>query len=126
MVELAKRREKGKGEVGREGTGGRIEEVVEVDGDAEDVANKFRHHPIYLLSVGQVINSLCPSTPHLTPPYLNSDHLTPPHQFCLGMLAMLAQLTIVFFNDVHLDFYTLNEGMACAATFTATVRVGPC
>ena len=37
------------------------------------------------------------------------------------MTAVLAQLAITFFNDVHLDLYTLNEGLLCGASFAVTV-----
>ena len=42
-------------------------------------------------------------------------------QFGLGVAAVLAQLAITFFNDVHLDLYTLNEGLLCGASFAVTV-----
>ena len=42
-------------------------------------------------------------------------------QFGLGVTALLAQLAITFFNDVHLDLYTLNEGLLCGASFAVTV-----
>ena len=51
--------------------------------------------------------------------FLRASTLTP--QFGLGVTAVLAQLAITFFNDVHLDLYTLNEGLLCGASFAVTV-----
>ena len=35
---------------------------------------------------------------------------------------MVQLAIIIFFNDVHLDLYTLNEGLFCGASITITVR----
>ena len=42
-------------------------------------------------------------------------------QFGLGVTAVLGQLAITFFKDVHIDLYTLNEGLLCGASFAVTV-----
>ena len=115
--------------------------------EREKLANKFRHHPIYRLSLGQVNTNIrnalrkggimwgkFPNGPHIFCPvnwtvqrkqwsnnafFLRASTLTP--QFGLGVTAVLAQLAITFFNDVHLDLYTLNEGLLCGASFAVTV-----
>ena len=96
-------------ENGRGGTDATEEEAK----DKENFADKFRHHPIYRLSLGQV-NTNNTNTNNTT-----NNNMTP--QFGLGVTALLAQLAITFFNDVHLDLYTLNEGLLCGASFAVTV-----
>jgi len=108
MVELATARKKEKNGKGPKGEGvkcahhengreGADAGAGEDSTEREKLANKFRHHPIYRLSLGQ---------------------------FGLGVTAVLAQLAITFFNDVHLDLYTLNEGLLCGASFAVTGLLG--
>ena len=87
------------------------------------MANKFRHHPIYRLSLGQVNTNITYTNNTNTNANITNINTTNimTTQFGLGVTALLAQLAITFFNDVHLDLYTLNEGLLCGASFAVTV-----
>ena len=96
------------------------------EGEAKDkgnLADKFRHHPIYRLSLGQVNTNITYTNNTNTNANITNINTTNimTTQFGLGVTALLAQLAITFFNDVHLDLYTLNEGLLCGASFAVTV-----
>jgi len=71
--------------------------VVNKDPATQILENKFAHHPIHLLSGGQMF---------------------------LGVLSVLCQLVVSFSNDVHLNLYTVNEGIFCGVIFFMAGSVG--